>query len=56
METPADARSDLPAELSQLPVLQSLGISGNPLRSIPFHVQQKGAAAVLDLLRRRMAP
>ena len=37
-----------------LPRLQNLTIIGNPIRSIPQSVQQRGATAVLDLLKKRM--
>lgn len=46
--------SQLPPQLSLLPVLQNLTIIGNPIRSIPQSVQQRGATAVLDLLKKRM--
>jgi hypothetical protein len=44
----------LPAELALLPVLQNLTIVGNAIRSIPQNVQQRGATAVLDLLKKRL--
>ena len=44
----------LPPQLSALPALASLGLSGNPLRSIPYSTQQRGTAAVLELLAKRM--
>jgi len=44
----------LPPQLARATRLQSLGLSGNPLRSIPFSVQQKGAGAVLALLANRL--
>ena len=44
----------LPPELALLPVLQNLTIIGNPIRSIPQSVQQRGATAVLDLLKKRL--
>ena len=44
----------LPAELALLPVLQNLTIVGNAIRSIPQNVQQRGSAAVLDLLKKRL--
>jgi hypothetical protein len=34
--------------------LQNLTIVGNPIRSIPQSVQQRGATAVIDLLRKRL--
>jgi len=46
--------SSLPPELALLPVLQNLNIIGNPIRSIPQSVQQRGATAVIDLLRKRL--
>ena len=46
--------SALPPELSLLPVLQNLTIIGNPIRSVPQSVQQRGATAILDLLRKRL--
>ena len=46
--------SQLPPQLSMLPRLQNLTIIGNPIRSIPQSVQQRGATAVLDLLKKRM--
>lgn len=46
--------SQLPPELAMLPVLQNLTIVGNPIRSIPQSVQQRGATAVLDLLKKRL--
>ena len=46
--------SQLPPELAMLPVLQNLTIIGNPIRSIPQSVQQRGATAVLDLLKKRL--
>ena len=46
--------SALPPELALLPVLQNLNIVGNPIRSIPQSVQQRGATAVIDLLRKRL--
>lgn len=45
----------LPPELARCPLLQALTLSGNPLRSIPYHVQEKGASAVMALLARRLA-
>lgn len=44
----------LPPQLSQMRTISTLSLSGNPLRSVPHHVQQKGTAAVLELLARRM--
>ena len=44
----------LPPQLALLPVLQNLTIIGNPIRSIPQSVQQRGATAVLDLLKKRL--
>ena len=46
--------SQLPPQLALLPVLQNLTIVGNAIRSIPQNVQQRGATAVLDLLRKRL--
>ena len=46
--------SQLPPQLALLPVLQNLTIVGNPIRSIPQNVQQRGATAVIDLLRKRL--
>ena len=45
--------SQLPPQLALLPRLQNLTIVGNPIRSIPQSVQQRGATAVLDLLKKR---
>ena len=45
--------SSLPPALATLPVLQNLTIVGNPIRSIPQSVQQRGSTAVLDLLKKR---
>lgn len=44
----------LPPDLARLPLLQNLTIVGNPIRSIPQSVQQRGATAVIDLLRKRL--
>jgi Leucine-rich repeat (LRR) protein len=44
----------LPPDLARLPRLQNLTIVGNPIRSIPQSVQQRGATAVIDLLRKRL--
>lgn len=44
----------LPPQLSRLGRLTTLGISGNPLRSVPYSVQEAGTAAVLALLAKRM--
>ena len=44
----ADQVSSLPPQLALLPKLQNLTIVGNPIRSIPQSVRQKGAWAVLD--------
>jgi Leucine-rich repeat (LRR) protein len=44
----------LPPQLARCELLQALTLSGNPLRSIPYHVQEKGAAAVMALLARRL--
>ena len=46
--------SQLPPQLALLPLLQNLTIIGNPIRSVPQNVQQRGATAVLDLLRKRL--
>ena len=46
--------STLPPDLARLPLLQNLTIVGNPIRSIPRGVQQRGATAVIDLLRKRL--
>ena len=46
--------SQLPPDLARLPLLQNLTIVGNPIRSIPQSVQQRGATAVIDLLRKRL--
>ena len=46
--------SSLPPDLARLPLLQNLTIAGNPIRSIPHSVQQRGATAVIDLLRKRL--
>ena len=46
--------STLPPDLARLPLLQNLTIVGNPIRSIPQSVQQRGATAVIDLLRKRL--
>ena len=46
--------SSLPPDLARLPLLQNLTIVGNPIRSIPQSVQQRGATAVIDLLRKRL--
>jgi Leucine-rich repeat (LRR) protein len=46
--------SKLPPDLARLPLLQNLTIVGNPIRSIPQSVQQRGATAVIDLLRKRL--
>ena len=46
--------ANLPPQLSLATALQSLSLSGNPLRAIPLSVQQKGTAAVLALLAKRM--
>ena len=46
--------SSLPPDLARLPLLQNLTIIGNPIRSIPQSVQQRGATAVIDLLRKRL--
>jgi Leucine-rich repeat (LRR) protein len=46
--------SGLPPQLALLPMLQNLTIIGNPIRSIPQSVQQRGATAVIDLLRKRL--
>ena len=48
--------STLPPQLALLPQLQNLNIVGNAIRSIPQNVQQRGATAVLDLLRKRLPP
>jgi Leucine-rich repeat (LRR) protein len=45
--------SALPPQLALLPKLQNLTIVGNPIRSIPQNVQQKGSWAVIDLLKKR---
>ena len=42
------------AQLSRLGRLTTLGISGNPLRSVPYSVQEAGTAAVLALLAKRV--
>lgn len=44
----------LPPQLALLPLLQNLTIIGNPIRSIPQSVQQRGATAILDLLKKRL--
>ena len=46
--------SQLPPDLARLPLLQNLAIVGNPIRSIPQSVQQRGATAIIDLLRKRL--
>lgn len=47
--------ADVPAALGALPVLTSLNLRGNPQRSVRMDILERGAPAVLALLRARGA-